>query len=127
MTVALGQSTATAEKVKALPDLPSFGAFYFTDDFPVDNDFGEKAMAPENLSALAALREVYATVDPFEADALEASLKQLAEELGVKVRVLVQPARFACTGQKVGPSLYHLMEVLGRKKVLVRFDRALDL
>ena len=114
------------EKVKSLPDLPSFGAFYFTDDFPVDSDFGEKAMTQENLSALAALRDAYVAVESFEADALEASLKQLAEELGVKVRVLVQPARFACTGQKVGPSLYHLMEVLGRDKVLGRIDRALS-
>ncbi|MDA7520797.1 hypothetical protein N8546_01325 [bacterium] len=31
----------------------------------------------------------------------------------------------ACTGSKVGPSLYHLMEVLGQAEVLKRFDAAL--
>ena len=49
----------------------------------------------------------------------------LAEELGVKVRVLVMPARCACTGVKIGPSLYDLMAVLGRDRVLTRFDAAL--
>ena len=52
--------------------------------------------------------------------------KKLADELGVKVRDLVMPARLACTGVKVGPSLYDLMAVLGKEKVLARFDRALS-
>ena len=59
-------------------------------------------------------------------EALETVLKALAEELGVKVRDLVMPARLACTGIKVGPSLYDLMVVLGKEKVLARFDRALS-
>ena len=33
--------------------------------------------------------------------------------------------RLACTGAKVGPSLYDLMAVLGRERVLARLDRAL--
>jgi glutamyl/glutaminyl-tRNA synthetase len=49
----------------------------------------------------------------------------VAGELGVKVGVLVHPARLACTGRAVGPSLYHLIEVLGRERVLARLDRAL--
>jgi glutamyl/glutaminyl-tRNA synthetase len=43
----------------------------------------------------------------------------------VKNKVLVMPARVACTGSKVGPSLYHLIEVLGQAEVLKRFDAAL--
>ncbi|MBR91015.1 MAG: glutamate--tRNA ligase [Verrucomicrobiales bacterium] len=113
------------EKVKQLSDLRAFSAFYFEDDYPVDEIFGEKAMTPENRAALAELRDKYAAVKIFDAESLERCLKSVAERLEVKVRVLVQPARFACTGQKVGPSLYHLMSVLGRGEVLARFDRAL--
>jgi glutamyl-tRNA synthetase len=29
------------------------------------------------------------------------------------------------TGSNVGPSLYHLLEVLGKEKVLARIERAL--
>jgi glutamyl-tRNA synthetase len=35
----------------------------------------------------------------------------------------VHPLRLACTGRTVGPSLYHLMEVLGSERVLQRIDR----
>ena len=84
-----------------------------------------KALAPENREGFVRLRAEFSSLENFEAEAIEAALKALAEELGVKVRDLVMPARLACTGVKVGPSLYDLMTVLGREKVLARFDRAL--
>ena len=113
------------EKVKQISELPAFCAFYFSDEFPVNAAFAEKAVTQESLELLGKLRTTYAALGEFSAENLESSLKKIAEETGVKVRLLVQPARFACTGQKVGPSLYHLMEVLGRGIVLGRFDRVL--
>jgi len=56
---------------------------------------------------------------------LETTLKALVTQLGVKAGLLVHPLRVACTGKTVGPSLYHLMEVLGKDKVLQRLDKAL--
>ena len=40
--------------------------------------------------------------------------------------VLVQPTRLACTGKTAGPSLYHLLDVLGKERVLRRLDRMLS-
>ena len=113
------------DKVKQIEDLPAFCSFYFTDDLVFDEAMATKAFVPENKEAFARLRAVYAEVDAFAPEPLETALKALAEELEVKVRVLVMPARCACTGVKVGPSLYDLMAVLGRERVLARFDRAL--
>ena len=113
------------DKVKQIEDLPAFCSFYFTDDIAYDEAMAAKAFAPENKEAFARLRAVYAELESFEPEPLETALKALAEELDVKVRVLVMPARCACTGVKVGPSLYDLMAVLGRERVLARFDRAL--
>jgi len=42
----------------------------------------------------------------------------------VKVGALVHPTRLAVTGKTSGPSLYHLLEVLGREKVLGRLEQA---
>jgi glutamyl/glutaminyl-tRNA synthetase len=39
----------------------------------------------------------------------------------------VHPTRLAVTGSNAGPSLYHLLEVLGKEKVLARIDRALSI
>jgi predicted RNA methylase len=57
-------------------------------------------------------------------DAMVAHARHKAATLGVKVGALVQPVRVACTGTMVGPSLYHLMEVLGRERVAHRMARA---
>jgi glutamyl-tRNA synthetase len=112
-------------KVKQVGDLPAFCGFYFTDTFECDEAMAAKALAPENKAGFTKLREIFAALEPFEPEPMEAALKALAEELGVKVRALVMPARCACTGVKVGPSLYDLMAVLGRDRVLARFDSAL--
>jgi len=114
------------DKVKQIGDLAAFCSFYFTDDFEYDEPMAAKALAPENKEGFARLREAFASLEHFEVETMEAELKALAEELGVKVRDLVMPARLACTGVKVGPGLYDLMVVLGREKVLARFDRALE-
>jgi glutamyl-tRNA synthetase len=71
------------------------------------------------------LRDAFANLPAFSAEALEASLKSVAKAAGVKNGVLVHPTRLACTGATAGPSLYHLLEVLGRERVLRRLDAAL--
>jgi glutamyl/glutaminyl-tRNA synthetase len=43
----------------------------------------------------------------------------------VKAGVLIQPTRLAVTGNPHGPSLYHLLEVLGKEKALIRMEHAL--
>ena len=62
-----------------------------------------------------------------DAASLEATLKATAANLGVKVGALVHPTRLAVTGSNAGPSLYHLLEILGKEKVLARIERALVL
>jgi glutamyl-tRNA synthetase len=43
----------------------------------------------------------------------------------VKAGVLIHPTRLALTGNPNGPSLYHLLEALGKEKVLARIERAI--
>ncbi|MGH8102352.1 MAG: glutamate--tRNA ligase, partial [Chthoniobacterales bacterium] len=64
-------------------------------------------------------------LEKFNAAEIETALKTTATKLGVKVGALVHPTRLAVTGSNAGPSLYHLLEVLGKDKVLARIDRAL--
>ena len=64
-------------------------------------------------------------LEPFEPDPIGHTLKAVAQELGVKPAVLVHPTRLACCGNTAGPSLYHLLAVLGKTRVLQRLDKAL--
>ena len=53
----------------------------------------------------------------------EAKLKELAASLGVKPAEFIHPARVAMSGRSVGPSLYHMFEVLGKERTLSRLRR----
>ena len=115
------------EKGKLFKDLPAFVDFYFAPDdaVPVEAETRAKALSAAARMPLERLAAAFGALAEFKAAPLEAALKALAAELGVKVGALVQPVRAACTGKSVGPSLYHLLEVLGRERVQRRFAAAL--
>lgn len=115
------------EKGLLFKELAGFVGFYFQADGAVEvpAEVQAKALGEVQRRQLAVLQAAYARLGEglFTAAGLESELKRVAGELGVKAGALTQPARAACTGSLVGPSLYHLMEVLGRGRVLARMGR----
>ena len=112
-------------KVRILAELPAYAGFYFKNDFEYNPDGVAKNFTPDNKPRLQAVRDAFAVVETFDAASLEAALKATAAALGVKAGVLVHPTRLAVTGSNAGPSLYHLLEILGKEKTLARIDRGL--
>jgi glutamyl-tRNA synthetase len=115
------------EKIKLGRELPEWMSYFFTEDFSYDEAASRKVFTPEGLANLAKLREKIAALDvkDFTAAGLEIEFKALAAVTGQKVGALIHPSRLAVSGRPVGPSLYHLLEVLGKERVLTRFDRTL--
>jgi glutamyl-tRNA synthetase len=114
-------------KINTFDELPTYCGFYFTDDFDYNPEGVAKHFTPENKARLEAVREALSALEKFDAATIEATLKRTAGKLGVKVGGIVHPTRLAVTGSNVGPSLYHLLEVLGKEKVLARVYRALSI
>jgi nondiscriminating glutamyl-tRNA synthetase len=112
-------------KLKVLAELPAYAGFYFKEDVQYDPEAAQRELVPENKPRLKRLREVLAGLEPFNHDLIGAALASVAKEFGVKTGVLVHPTRLACTGSTAGPSLYHLMAILGKDKVLGRLDDAI--
>ena len=77
------------------------------------------------MSRLDKLREAYRSVPEWNARTLESSLKTLATSIPCKTGELIHPARLAVSGRSIGPSLYHMLEVLGRERVLARLERTI--
>jgi len=108
-------------KVTLLKQLPERTAYFFTEDFPIDP--AAAAKSPIDPVQLAKLADRYASLPAWDAASLETTLKGLAVELGVKPAQLIHPCRLAVSGQSVGPSLYHMLEVMGRDRVLARLRK----
>jgi glutamyl-tRNA synthetase len=113
-------------KINTFDELPAYCGFYFTDDFEYEPQSAAKHFTPERKPRLKAVRDAFSSLEKFDAAEIEATLKTTAAKLGIKVGAIVHPTRLATTGSTVGPSLYHLLEVLGKEKVVARIDGALS-
>ncbi|MBV8641756.1 MAG: glutamate--tRNA ligase, partial [Verrucomicrobia bacterium] len=115
------------EKIKFFRDVPDWIGYFFTEKYAFDPDAVAKTLkSPGALGRLRQLRERYAAQGDWSAAGLEAALKQLGAEIGCKTGDLVHPARVAVSGRSVGPSLYHMLEVMGQARALQRMGRAIQ-
>ena len=115
------------EKIKFFRDVPDWIGYFFTEKYAFDPDAVAKTLkSPGALGRLRQLRERYAAQKDWSAAGLEAALKQLGAEVGCKTGDLVHPARVAVSGRSVGPSLYHMLEVMGQARALQRMGRAIQ-
>jgi glutamyl-tRNA synthetase len=115
------------EKVKLLKELPSWTVYFFSDDYPFDPEAVKKSCGgPHTSERLTKLAGKFDGVNSWDAASLETALKTLAAEIGVKTGELIHPCRVAVSGKSAGPSLYHMLEVLGRDRVLARLRRAAE-
>src|SRR2546423_9650024 len=106
------------EKIARLAEFPGFAGLLFGDvePDPTDLDGGPPV--------LAATEEALASLEPFEAAAIETTLRATADGLGLKPRQAFQPVRVAVTGSKVSPGLFESIELLGRETTLSRLRAA---
>ncbi len=116
----------TQGKVRELSELPNYAGFYFeADDSVAPNPKeAETHFAPSNLEGMQRLQAAFDELESFQPESVQSAFKEVAGKLQVKIRVLVHPIRLACTGKTAGPSLYHLLSILGKKRVLRRIHRA---
>jgi glutamyl-tRNA synthetase len=104
------------EKIAKLGEFADYAGFLFRDVEP------DPALLDPDV--LAAAAEALEQVEPFEAERIEAVLKELCDRLGLKPRQAFAPIRVAVTGSNVSPGLYESLELLGREESLARIRRA---
>ncbi len=110
-------------RFSTLLDFSSKGRAYFSDDYPIEPQALEKLNVPgarELLHQLADRIEQNAT---FSEASVEADLRSLAADAGVKAGVLINGSRAALTGQSVGPSAFAVFVCIGRERVISRLRR----
>jgi glutamyl-tRNA synthetase len=104
------------EKLTRLEEFPPYAGFLFEDVEP------DPAALDGGAPVVAAARDALAQVEPFTAEAIEAALRRVLDDLGVKPRQGFQAIRVALTGSNVSPGLFESIELLGREKTLARLS-----
>jgi glutamyl-tRNA synthetase len=114
-------------RAKTLAELAASLVPYLSDRLDYDPELSAKYRAQPELPAhLERLRDRYAALEPFAIEPLEAELRALADELGVKAGHLIHPLRLALTGSTAGPPVFDLVAAMGREATVRHLGHFLD-
>ncbi len=107
-------------RAKDLNELAAGAAFLFAQR-PLALDAKAQALLTNEARALLArIAERLENESDWTSEALEASLKAMAEEFGLGLGKLAQPLRAALTGQTTSPGIFDVLVLLGPSESLAR-------
>jgi glutamyl-tRNA synthetase len=114
------------ERLKTLAEAPETLAFFFAR--PETYDLGllvpKKTEPAQALQVLQSAQAALADLTEWREDAVEARLRELTDELGLKVGQVFMALRVAATGSTVSPGLFETLVALGKEETLVRLGNA---
>ncbi|GAJ04291.1 unnamed protein product [marine sediment metagenome] len=116
------------ERARTLAEVVELAQFFFVGelDYAPDLLIGKGMSRESATEALKTGQQRLRQLEAFDAESLEALLRPLAVELGLKTGQLFGTLRVAVTGRTAAPPLFQTMAVLGKERCLKRIEAALD-
>ncbi|MBI1920045.1 MAG: glutamate--tRNA ligase [Geobacter sp.] len=114
------------ERSHTLLEMADGAVFYFRSDFDYDPEAVAKFLKPDVAPRYEALLAKLDSLNEFTHDAIEAAFKELCADQGIKMGQIGPPVRVALCGGTTSPSIYEVIEVLGKEETRKRITRALD-
>jgi glutamyl-tRNA synthetase len=109
-------------RAKNLNELAESAAFLFATRPLEMTQKAAELLTDEARATLRAIYAVLASQNDWTSEALEATTKALAEDLGSGLGKLAQPMRAALTGSTTSPGIFDVLVLLGRDEALARLD-----
>lgn len=113
---------ALGKRIKKFKDFLVRGYYFFYDDFSYDEEGAKKHFRKGLEEKMKELIKQLKELANFDENGLENVIRNLAEELNCKASELIHPIRLGISGMTVGPGLFVLMEILGKKRVIKRLE-----
>ena len=110
------------ERFYTLVDFTTMGRAYFADDFDVEERAIKKNIVknPQLKEWLPILADRFEALADYNKDTVEQAARGLAEELDIKPGILINGSRTVTTGCLAGPSMFEVLETLGKERVIAR-------
>ncbi len=117
------------ERLQTLAEVAPLVDFFWQSEVPTPpaEEFLQKKFKDQPAEAARLLEASAQAVDaatPFESEPLEARMRALAEELGVRAGDLFTLVRLAVTGRRVSPPLFESMAIVGQGLCVDRLEAA---
>ena len=116
------------ERLKRLDEIVPLTKYIFQESVDYDAAAVAKWLKVEGAKAiLGELRAGLAAMERFDKEPIEALLKSIADQRGLKLAKVAQPLRVAVTGTDQSPPMHETLGVLGKERVLARIDATLGM
>lgn len=113
------------ERSKTLVEMSEAASFYFCPPEGYDIEIASKFLTIDKKEPLELLINHIENCDVLTHDSVEAVFKEVLSMSGLKLGQIGPTVRVALTGGTVSPSIFEVMAVLGKERVLARLKKAL--
>lgn len=124
----LTASRLLKDRIRHLTEAPDLMSYFLQDELA---PYDPALLAPKKVEPgqaremLEAVRDRLPSIPLENHDEAEASLRALADELGVKAGQLFMPIRVAVTGRTQSPGLFDTLAAIGKDRVARRVEQAI--
>ncbi|MBX9805763.1 MAG: glutamate--tRNA ligase [Alphaproteobacteria bacterium] len=108
------------QRAKTVVELIENARFYI-ERTPFDEK-AETHLSPDSLKMVAPVIARIKDLPEITEASTEGAVREIAESTGQKLGNLAQPLRVLLTGSTISPSIFEIMEVLGREETLKRLE-----
>ncbi len=113
------------ERARTLVEMTDQAAFYFRDDFEMEEKSVRKHLTPAIQAPLEMLAAKLEASPDLDEKGLEQIFRDIIAQKGIKLGALAQAARVALTGRAVSPGIFEVMAILGKDEALRRLAKAI--
>ena len=112
------------EKAKLLSDIPGLVEFFFREPVYDPKALDKVLKVPGAELVLSDLEQHLSGIQDFTEKNLEAEIRKFCDSTGRKTGQVFHPIRVAVSGKTTGPTLFGMLELLGKAAVISRLKAA---
>ncbi len=114
------------DRIHRIEEVATTNRFFFEDPETYEEKGVKKRWKSDSAELVRAYADRLERLDGFDTDAIEAELRDLADECGVGAGRIIHPTRLSVSGLSYGPGLFSMMAVLGKDTCIRRMRRAAE-
>ena len=110
----------------SLTNLIDQSQYFFSSPKNFDSTQLKKIWKQDTSEKIIELKNVLNSINSWAANELESNFKSFTDQKGIGIGKVMQPMRFLICGSLQGPSLFDLMELIGKEESLKRINYAIN-
>lgn len=116
-----------AERCRTLVEICEKSRYFYEDEIQYDEAAVKKHLRPVVLEPLQALYHKLQDLTSWDANSLQVCINDVSASFDINMGKIAQPLRVAVTGSGMSPAIDMTLKLIGKERVLKRFEKALAL